>query len=339
MTSKVFDCCTVTFIRRNLWLGMLHTLSPQPVYLVGICIVKLVAQAVGWKWDYLVVLQLVFKPKSPWLWKPQFRIYLIFIPIKPLSDLSYLVEEGISIPEVQKHQEWNISPVDKGDHSEQLCIDLQSPFPLRGQVDTSHANKMPPEADIDTRSHHCGGQAFSLCSPDAHHKLVKNMEKDDSSDHIPFFSISLNISACGFFTAPNSLQYGVQLCTATLLYSDIPLYVTVIGLIWLTQSDHVLHWHSQSPEEELLSRFSSDIALMHEHHGHQMCAVDHNYWPLFRRLCCKWQAHGVYCTCRRLIYIYVFQSSSGCGIYVYKKVCVRWRRWWVDGLTNHWNIS
>lgn len=31
----------------------------------------------------------------------------------------------------------------KGDHSEQLCIDLHWAFPLRGQVNPNHASQMP----------------------------------------------------------------------------------------------------------------------------------------------------------------------------------------------------
>lgn len=44
------------------------------------------------------------------------------------------------------HQDRNISPQDKGDRSEQLCIDLPWPLSLRGQVEPNHSSKMPPTA-------------------------------------------------------------------------------------------------------------------------------------------------------------------------------------------------
>ncbi len=61
-----------------------------------------------------------------------------------------------------------------------------------------------------------------------------------------------------------------QMCNALQPYCNIPLYVIVDGQ---TQSDHVLHSHSQSPEEKLLFCFSLHIALMLKHHAHHTSQV------------------------------------------------------------------
>lgn len=61
------------------------------------------------------------------------------------------------------------------------------------------------------------------------------------------------------------------LCAATLLE-----YSSLCNSQW-TQSDHVLRWHSQSPEEESRFCFSLNIALMHMHHVHQTIS-DPIYW-------------------------------------------------------------
>lgn len=76
--------------------------------------------------------------------------------------------------------------------------------------------------------------------------LVKNVV-NYSPERIPLFSRSL--SSCVL---------------------KISLYITVNGLFLLTQSDHVLHWRSQSPENELFY-FSLHNALLHKHHDHWIC--------------------------------------------------------------------
>ena len=65
----------------------------------------------------------------------------------------------------------------------------------------------------------------------------------------------------------------VMMAEAMWPYYNIPLCVTVDWLILPTQSGHVLQWHSQSPEEELLFCVSKHFTLMQGHHFHH---VDHN---------------------------------------------------------------
>lgn len=79
-------------------------------------------------------------------------------------------------------------------------------------------------------------------------------------------------------------------CSPAVLF--IQQYPSLCSLFLLTQSDNILHRHSQSPEKELLFCFSLHVTLMHKHRGHQMCTVDHNwwnhiYWSFWYRCKCK----------------------------------------------------
>ena len=123
------------------------------------------------------------------------------------------------------------------------------------QVDPNHANKMPLTEPLDP---------FTV----------------GVQHHIIIWPTSLT-SACGLSTADLSnvhlyLEWGVN----AVQYYNIHLFISVKGQLLLTQAGHVLRWHSQSPEEELLLCFSLNITVMHKHHSHQMWAVDHRVSPI-----------------------------------------------------------
>lgn len=113
------------------------------------------------------------------------------------------------------------------------------------------------------------------CSLGVHHTcihpLVKNMVKVDSSDHITVFHFSVQVD----------LEMCIHLCNEGFMQC-IPTMTSLCNCWQAFFADiawSFLHWHhSQTPEEAALS-FSLRIALMHEHHGHQMWAVDQNLQP------------------------------------------------------------
>lgn len=143
---------------------------------------------------------------------------------------SDVLEETISIKKEM------LLSYDKGNHSEQMCIDLQWFFYLSGLHASMSRVTEPP---------HCRGQAFNpVCSLGVLQTctcpLVENIVKDDSSDHITYFHLS--VDQCLWF-----LHHWARNCTlvflmrgfftATLIY-----YSSVCGL-WLIscwQPDDIL---------------------------------------------------------------------------------------------------
>lgn len=78
---------------------------------------------------------------------------------------------------------------------------------------------------------------------------------------------------------------GFMHCTPSIIFLTVWLS---LWLFLLKQSDYVMHWHSTSFEDELLLCFSLHITLMHEHHSHQMCAVDNNLLMCLPQIYMQW---------------------------------------------------
>lgn len=78
--------------------------------------------------------------------RPLHLIQFIFLLIKAFCDLSRGLWMGVlsSLKTLFPSEYIFFSSQYKGDHSQQLCIDLQWPFPLRGHVDINHTSQKPP---------------------------------------------------------------------------------------------------------------------------------------------------------------------------------------------------
>ncbi|CAB1417505.1 unnamed protein product [Pleuronectes platessa] len=111
----------------------------------------------------------------------------------------------------------NVSSQDKGDHSERLCIDLQSPPPSEGTRGPG------PCQQSDPRSHPSPSLWRSSIQA-ATRPLVENTVTDDSSDriHICLFKCAFVLFNEGFMD-PAVISLSMQMSTDFLL----------------TQSDHV----------------------------------------------------------------------------------------------------
>jgi len=104
--------------------------------------------------------------------------------------------------------------------------------------------------------------------------------KNNSSDHVICF---LNVfTSVPVVFAPQVSQKCIHLCNEVFMHCNPAiksLRVIVNKLFLLTQSDLVLHWHSQSPGEKLLVSSSLYSRLMHGHFDHRMCAVNYSLKP------------------------------------------------------------
>lgn len=107
--------------------------------------------------------------------------------------------------------------------------------------------------------------SFSWCTPHIDSSTCEEYNYD-SSDFFPHLWSPVYM----FFAPLNSQKYIHLYNVRSMHYSNISLYANVDRLFLLTQSAHILHWHYQLPEAELLLCFSLHIAPMHKHQGHQM---------------------------------------------------------------------
>jgi len=89
---------------------------------------------------------------------------------------------------------------DRGDHTGQLCIDLQGPFALRGKMVPQHDNKVSPTANRATRSCRRSVQGFRFfpVTPLQLTSISHSPEANAAICHLCMVDNYVRCSSCNF---------------------------------------------------------------------------------------------------------------------------------------------